>query len=159
MADTESFKKLFTVEEANASLPLVKAIACDLATLSHEVIERRERLAMLSSSRRPGRTNDAYGEELAQIEEELERDTERLQEYVEELRALGVEPKNGPEGLLDFPSLLDGRVVYLCWKLGEPEVLYWHELDAGFRGRQPLYAESLSADGSEDPSSDLSGER
>lgn len=157
MAGTESFKKLFTVEEANASLPLVRAIANDLATLSHEVIERRERLAMLSSNRRPGKTNDAYGEELAQIEEELERDTERLQEYVEELRALGVEPKNGPEGLLDFPCMMDGRVVFLCWKLGEPEVLYWHELEAGFRGRQPLYAESLSGGADTEQSGDLPG--
>jgi hypothetical protein len=145
MSEAELFKKYFTVEEANASLPLVRAIANDLAALSREVIERRERLAILNGNRRPGKASDAYSEELAQIEEELNRDTERLQEYVEELRALGVEPKNGPEGLIDFPSLMDGRTVYLCWKLGESEVMHWHELDAGFRGRQPLYAESLSA--------------
>jgi hypothetical protein len=146
MSEAESFKKFFTVEEANASLPLVRAIASDLAALSREVIERRERLAMLSGSRKPGKSKDAYGEELAQIEEELVRDTERLQEYVEELRALGVEPKNGPEGLIDFPTMMDGHVVFLCWKLGEPEILHWHELDAGFRGRQLLYAESLSGE-------------
>lgn len=146
MSEAELSKKYFTVDEANASLPLVKAIARDLADLSREVIERRERLAMLSGNRRGGKARDAYAEELAQIEEELQRDTERLQEYVEELRALGVEPKNGPEGLIDFPSLMDGREVYLCWKLGEPEIMHWHELDAGFRGRQPLFAESVNAD-------------
>jgi len=59
-------------------------------------------------------------------------------------RHLGVEPKNGPEGLVDFPAVLDGRPVYLCWKLGEPEVLHWHDLDAGFRGRQPLTAGSAA---------------
>ncbi len=65
-------------------------------------------------------------------------------EYVEELRALGVEPKSGPEGLVDFPSLMDERVVFLCWKLGENEVTNWHELDAGFRGRQSLVAGTVS---------------
>jgi hypothetical protein len=69
-----------------------------------------------------------------------------LQEYVEELRQLGVEPKNGPEGLVDFPAMLDGRPVFLCWKLGEPEVMFWHDLEAGFQGRQPLAAGSVAGD-------------
>ena len=68
----------------------------------------------------------------------MEKDSLRLREYVEELRALGVEPKSGTEGLVDFPALLDGRKVYLCWKLGESRVLFWHDLEAGFVGRQPL---------------------
>ncbi|HWB01353.1 MAG TPA: DUF2203 domain-containing protein, partial [Pirellulales bacterium] len=80
-------------------------------------------------------------------EDELERDAQRLQEYVEELRQLGVEPKSGPDGLVDFPTLIDGRPAYLCWKLGEPEILYWHDLDAGFSGRQPLVAESGAGKG------------
>ena len=62
----------------------------------------------------------------------------RLREYVEELRALGVEPKSGTEGLVDFPALLNGRKVYLCWKLGESRVLFWHDLEAGYVGRQPV---------------------
>jgi hypothetical protein len=98
-------------------------------------------------SNRPGKhSRDAYAEELSQIEEELEKDTQQLREYVEELRALGVEPKNGPEGLIDFPAMMDGRVVFLCWRLGEAEVLHWHELEAGFAGRQPLCAGSMSGD-------------
>ena len=72
------------------------------------------------------------------METELEMDGRRILEYVEELRQLGVEAKSATEGLVDFPAVLDGRTVYLCWRLGEPEVLYWHELDAGFRGRKPL---------------------
>ena len=51
---------------------------------------------------------------------------------------LTVEPKGAAEGLVDFPAMLNGRLVYLCWKLGEPEVQYWHDLEAGFQGRQPL---------------------
>ena len=62
------------------------------------------------------------------------------------MQDLGVEPKNAVEGLVDFPSIMDDRVVYLCWKLDEPEVLYWHEVDAGFAGRQPLTASSGAMD-------------
>jgi hypothetical protein len=132
--------KTFTVQQANAALPLVKAITSDLATLSRDVTERRQRLAMLVA-RRERSVGDIYSEELRQIEEELEKDTDRLRELVEELRQLGVEPKGGPEGVIatvDFPSIVDGRLVYLCWRLGEAEVLFWHDLDAGFAGRQPL---------------------
>ena len=147
-------RKLFTVEQANAALPLVRAIATDLAELARDVIERRERVkAILAMRERMGdrRSANPYDEEVALVEEELDRDIRRLQEYVEELRALGVEPKGATEGLVDFPAIMDGRPVYLCWKVGEPEVLYWHELDAGFPGRQPLYADSgVSGSRSED---------
>ncbi|HEY1600883.1 MAG TPA: DUF2203 domain-containing protein [Pirellulales bacterium] len=141
--DLSEVRKTFTVESANASLPLVRAIVTDLAALSRDVVDRRERLSLLLAGRERG-VQDPYGEELSQIEEELEKDSQRLQEYVEELRQLGVEPKNGPEGLVDFPAILDGRPIYLCWKLGEPEVLHWHDLDAGFRGRQPLTASAAT---------------
>jgi hypothetical protein len=131
-------RKLFTPEQANAALPLVRAIVKDLAELSREVIERRERLTVLQGGRDRQARGDLYAQELEQIEQEIEKDTERLQEYVDELRQLGVEPKNGPDGLVDFPAMIDGRPVYLCWKLGEAEVMHWHDLEAGFRGRQPL---------------------
>jgi hypothetical protein len=138
-------KKFFTPEQANQALPLVRAITTDLAHLSRDVIERRERLTRLMAGREI-EAGDPYGEEVAEVERELEFDTKRLNEYVEELRQLGVEPKNGPEGLVDFPARMDGREVYLCWKLGEPEVLFWHHLDAGFAGRQPLTADVGAAD-------------
>jgi hypothetical protein len=65
-----------------------------------------------------------------------------LGDYVVELKKRSVEPKNPPEGLVDFPTIIDGREAFLCWKLDEPEVLFWHELEAGFAGRQSLTAES-----------------
>lgn len=138
--------KLFTLEQANAALPLVRAITSDLAQLSREVQERRERLALLSAGHGQG-AKDPYAEELAQIEEELDKDSQQLQVYVDELRALGVEPKGGVEGLVDFPAMIDDRLVFLCWKLGESEVLYWHEIDAGFQGRQSLTAGSVAGEG------------
>lgn len=136
-------RRTFTVQQANAALPLVRAIVRDLVEASREVMERRERLSYLIGGRSRNR-HDPYREELAQIEEELEKDSRQLREYVEELRQLGVEPKGATEGLVDFPTLVDGRLVYLCWQLGESEVLYWHEHDAGFAGRQPLTAEALA---------------
>ena len=147
MSSENPNQKLFTVEQANAALPLVRAIAKDLAELSREVIERRERLSFLQAGRE-FEAGDPYQDELAHVQDELEKDRLKLQDYVEELRQLGVEPKNGPEGLIDFPSMMDGRLVYLCWRLGEPEVLYWHDIDAGFQGRQPLAAGSATGDSS-----------
>jgi hypothetical protein len=131
--------RVFTLDQANATLPLVRAIAGDLVELSRDVIERRQRLDLLSSGR-DFEAGDPYDDELAHIEKELEKDAVKLQEFVSELRQLGVEPKSGPEGLVDFPALMDGRLVYLCWRYGEPEILYWHELDSGFAGRQSLTA-------------------
>lgn len=147
------FKRLFTVEEANATLPLVRAICADMSELSQSLLERRERLAHLAGRRAAaGKTdpNDPYLEELAQVEKDLNDESERLQEYVTELRDLGVEPKDAPKGLVDFPSMMDDRVVFLCWQLGEAEVLYWHEVADGFPGRQPLTAESAAGDDSFD---------
>ncbi|MDX1963940.1 MAG: DUF2203 domain-containing protein [Pirellulales bacterium] len=135
--------KLFTLEQANAMLPLVRAIVQDLSVLSQDVIDRRERLAGLKAKRAKPR-DDLYQQEVQQIEQELQQDTLRLREFVEELQDLGVEPKNGPEGIVDFRCLLDGRVVYLCWKLGENRITHWHELEAGFAGRQTLPVEFLS---------------
>jgi hypothetical protein len=144
-------ERLFTIEQANAMLPLVRAITGDLATLAKDVVERRHRLALLLTGREL-KTGDPYSDELSQMESDLERDARRLQEYVEELRQLGVEPKGAVEGLVDFPCELDGRLVLLCWRLGEPEVVFYHDLDAGFAGRQPLTAGSVSADYGDDAS-------
>lgn len=142
---SEDYKpaRLFTIDQANSMLPLVRAITGDLSSLARDVMERRHRLALLTAGRdlKPG---DPYSDELAQMEGDLERDAIRLQGYVDELRELGVEPKGAVEGLVDFPCEMDGRIVLLCWRLGEPEVLYWHDLEAGFAGRQPLTAGSVS---------------
>ena len=144
--------RLFTIEQANAMLPLVRAITTDLAGLAKDVVERRHRLALLTTGRdlKPG---DPYSDELSQMEADLERDATRLQGYVDELRELGVEPKGAVEGLVDFPCMLDGRLVLLCWRLGESEVLYWHDLESGFGGRQPLTAGSMPGEFGQDDES------
>jgi len=139
-------KKYFKVEEANQSLPLVRAVVSDIVTKFREIQERKERLELLRPKKRPqGQAPETmYSEELAQVEQDLETELARLQEYILELHALGIEFKDPVMGLVDFPSLMDGREVCLCWRLGEPEVSFWHELDAGFQGRQSLLADSFS---------------
>jgi hypothetical protein len=132
-------KKYFTVAEANATLPLVKAIVRDIAELARDLQERQERLTRVKPAPRSG-VLEAHQEELQQAQADFERDQERLMEYEQELKDLGVELKDYFTGLIDFPSLMDDREVLLCWRLGEPEVGYWHELDAGFAGRQKLHS-------------------
>lgn len=134
---SEKETRLFTVAQANASLPLVRAITGDIVELTGSMIERRERLQYLKSGREDA-PDDMYSDELDDMERLLEADAERLQDLVEELADLGVELKSLPDGLIDFPSIRDGRRIYLCWKYDEPQVEYWHELDAGFSGRQEI---------------------
>jgi hypothetical protein len=64
-----------------------------------------------------------------------------LQCLVEDIHSCGCHLKDLDSGLVDFPTLWEGREVYLCWKLGEPRVGYWHELEAGFAGRRSLETE------------------
>lgn len=136
-ASTYKPTRLFTPEQANAMLPLVRAITRDIVELATDIMERKQRVESLVKAR-PGRGSDVYADELQQTEEDLEKDIKRLQAYVDELLELGVELKSPLDGLVDFPSQIDGKPALLCWKLGEPAVLFWHDLDSGFAGRQPL---------------------
>lgn len=132
-------KKFFTVQEANKMLPLIRSIVSDIVEKFRELYQLHERLEVLGGSRREALL-EAHREEVEQMEEEFEGGKRKLFELIEELQELGVEFK-GPDGLVDFPALLGDREVYLCWKLGEPEVKYWHEVEGGFAGRQELTSE------------------
>jgi hypothetical protein len=129
-------KRYFTAAEANATLPLVRAIVGDITELARQLQERHERLMrVLPEGRAAG---EAHREELLHVQQELERDKGRMQDYERELRELGVELKDYRTGLIDFPCWMGEREVCLCWRLGEPELAHWHEVDAGFAGRQKL---------------------
>ena len=65
---------------------------------------------------------------------------EQISENLQVVQEMGVLVKDVDLGLCDFPYLLDGRIVYLCWKLGESEIRWWHEVSSGYRDRQPLEA-------------------
>jgi hypothetical protein len=147
MKKTPPSKKYFTVAEANAMLPLVRAIVDDIVSLYADIHERRDRLAKVRLL--PGHRRDEdnpYDEEVQQIEDEIEKDIHRLNEYCDELRRLGVELKDSVVGLVDFLTQIDGRDAYLCWKRGEGEIAYWHALDTGFGGRQSLLEGSVTGE-------------
>src|SRR5437764_12893796 len=105
--------RMFTIDQANAMLPLVRAITTDLASVAKDVVERRHRLALLTSGRdlKPG---DPSSDELAQLEADLERDATRLQQYGDELRQRGVEPQGAVEGVVGCPAVKDRRLVLQC---------------------------------------------
>jgi len=134
----EKKRRYFTVEDANKALPLVRMIVSDIVRQYRIVDDLQQRLSVVARERRRS-SNDVYSEELAQSQAELDAEENTLRNYIDELRRLGVEFK-GPDGLCDFYSIMDGREVFLCWRLGEPEVRYWHDIDAGFAGRRPLPA-------------------
>ncbi|HEV3166285.1 MAG TPA: DUF2203 domain-containing protein [Isosphaeraceae bacterium] len=141
----EAKRKHFTVEEANKALPLVKVIVSDIVRQFQTVNELTQRLSAVMHGRKTS-PRDPYAEELAQSKAEMEAEEAKLRAFREELTRLGVELK-GPDGLCDFPSLMEGREVYLCWRLGEPEVMYWHEIHDGFPGRRPLKAHAAATSG------------
>lgn len=136
--------RVFTLKEANQRLPLVRAIVQDIVTLFGDLQSRRDRLAEVKRMRGQNTAGRMYLEELEQVEIEIEHDEEKLVGYVNELAELGAELKDPRIGLIDFPALLNDRIVYLCWKLGEGDIQFWHELDAGFAGRQTVDLEVFS---------------
>lgn len=124
--------KTFTIDQANRTLPLVRKIVQDIV----DEYARWQKLvkALDVSAAVPSR--DAA--ELERLQRDIQSAAAAIDRYVGELTALGVETKGLDVGLVDFPGEIDGRPVYLCWRLGEPAVAHWHERDAGFAGRQPL---------------------
>jgi hypothetical protein len=134
-------KKYFTVDEANATLPLLRAILRDVTALAQDLRDRHQRILRLQSA---GKVDRAHDEEVQTMIADFERDQDRMREYEAELQQLGVELKDYLTGLVDFRCWMDGREVYLCWRLGEPDIGHWHELDAGFAGRQKLRQQVLN---------------
>jgi len=134
MSATRKIKKrFFTVDEANATLPLVRVIVRDIAAQANTLRELDRRLRRLQES-----SDSAVAAELEPLIAEIEAAQEQMRHHEQELEQLHVELKDHFTGLIDFRGKVDGREVYLCWRLGEPEVGHWHELDAGFMGRQKL---------------------
>jgi hypothetical protein len=141
MAGQRPKKKYYTVAEANATLPLLRSILRDVTALAGELRGRHERLARLQDA---GKLDAAHDEEIQAEIAEFERGQERMKEYEAELGRLHIELKDYFTGLVDFRAVIDGREVYLCWRLGEAEVAHWHELDAGFAGRRPLAPQTVN---------------
>lgn len=124
--------KLFTIQEANALLPSVKVILARIQRAHRGLSKYRDdaRKAAEAAEHGGGGIEDgvAYAIVLTEMTSQMSA-----------LDALGVQLKDFERGLIDFPSLRDGRVVLLCWQMGEGDELeWWHDVDAGFAGRTPL---------------------
>jgi hypothetical protein len=133
--------RIFTVEEANRTLPLVSRIVADLVR-EHQQWEDKVREFELATVGSSPEKPDAIAELLQFEAQRLAKDIEG---YIAELNKLGVICKGMDTGLVDFRGRIDGRDVYYCWKLGEPSVMFWHEIDAGFVGRQRLHPLALAS--------------
>lgn len=120
-------RRKFTLAEANRSLPLVKRIVRDVVNVHTECSHLQ---ASITATPR-GRKQD-------ELETKLEGKLQKLHDLVEEINLVGCEIKDCSIGLIDYLSRHQGRDVYLCWKLGEEKIHYWHELHSGFAGRQPV---------------------
>ena len=126
--------QLYTVEQANRTLPLVRRIVEDIVTNHQRWRERILELDLLASSARA----DAPDGRATELEREAQTLARDIDAFEQELTRLGIVLKDRRLGLIDFPAEVMGRQVWLCWRLGEPSVQFFHELDAGFGGRKPL---------------------
>ena len=126
--------RFYGIDEANARLaelrPLLEGLRADrdaVATAQRELVRAR-------------RTNGSreHGEELAQREEQIRELVRRMERAVAQVEAWDVTLRDIGSGLIDFPALANGRPIWLCWRLGEDAIAWWHETNVGFEGRKPL---------------------
>jgi hypothetical protein len=123
------YERHFTRAEANAVLPSLKPLLRQLRDAKDELTdnEAHEVLSEAAASNGGGEEGRQVGVAFLEVR--------RLLETIEES---GIVLRDIDRGLVDFPAMLEGREVYFCWELGEDDVSYWHDLDSGYRGREPL---------------------
>ncbi len=126
------FKKYFTPAEAQRTLPLVKRIVEDILNLGYDL---RTLMTMLGDD--------------AADNPQIQAMMEQLKDYFLELEQLGCFYKdwNFSIGLVDFPAIINGKEVFLCWRSDEESIHYYHEIEAGYAGRQLIPAELLAENG------------
>lgn len=120
-------EKVYTPAQANELLPHLAPTLVELREKFEDANRIREAVVVAASSNGWSEKRDEWGRTLARVAELIER----LQEWEIQLRDIST-------GLVDFPALVDGQEAWLCWRLGEPEVGYWHPTDSGFTDRRPL---------------------
>jgi len=120
----------FTLEQANAALALIRPLMTRLMGIRDEILGSQPEIWLVIQKGAGNGGSKLAGEMAFRFKE--------VDDLVRRIQAMGVLIKDLNTGLVDFPALRDGREVYLCWRYGEEAVLYWHEIDAGFTGRQAL---------------------
>ena len=131
MAETpEQDERIFTLAEAQSLLPRLRSLLGDVG-------EQWEHVRKLNPEVQKARDNaqfDGYSKSGVEYVEAVSH----LMSLMHQIKDLGVLVKDLDKGLCDFPYMRDGRVVYLCWHLGEERIEYWHDIETGFAGREPL---------------------
>ena len=132
--------KLFSVEEANQLLPQVRQILQELRRFRNEMeeLERKKAVEELSWLQPDGTVSPKAQESLEQFEQQQDQKMEVFERTLQGLNAIGGQLKDLDAGLVDFFTARGETLVYLCWKDGEDEIRYWHDLESGFAGRRPL---------------------
>jgi hypothetical protein len=120
----------FSLEKANEVLVEIRPMIAELLELRGEILEKQPQAWPVIEK--------SAGNGGGKIASELVRDFNRIDALVRAINATGAILKDVNTGLVDFLAVRDGREVYLCWRYGEPEIQYWHELEGGFAGRQPI---------------------
>jgi hypothetical protein len=126
--------RYYGIDEANERL-------IELRPMLEQLRADRDRVAKIQRDLEHGRqTNgsEEHAEQLGELEDEAREIVRRMQTSVGMIDAWGVTLRDIPSGLIDFPALANGRPIWLCWRLGEGDVGWWHETNAGFDSRQPL---------------------
>lgn len=122
--------RLFSVQEANALIPHLRGLLAKVQTERHRMMEMKPELEK-AQQRHVYDWGSSRGVEYIEI-------LDAFQQALHEIEELGVLVKDLDVGLCDFPHKREGRVVLLCWKQDEEEVSWWHDVDTGFAGRQPI---------------------
>lgn len=137
--------RIFTLAEANRTLPFVRRVVQDIVETDKQIC------TLYEQCRKFGEEGQSF--KVDEIECQIRMLLDSRQEYVEELEGIGCEFKDFQLGLVDFPARLGDRTVYLCWRMGEPEIRFWHELRSGFASRQPIDGHFSSNGGAYGPPS------
>jgi hypothetical protein len=130
-------ERAFTPEEANAALAEVRPLVERMVATRRVLLDAQRRQAELVA-RVASNGGGLTPPDVAAAAAEVQQSTAELVAVLEELERLGVQVKDLDRGLVDFPCVHRGRVVLLCWELGEDEVAFWHGADEGYAGRKPL---------------------
>jgi hypothetical protein len=128
--------RYYAIDEANTLLPDVDRILAALRDQREELIEARDRALTLTPE--DGAATPEAAEQLRLIRLRMQGLIDQMQAGVARLVELDITLRDIKTGLIDFPALLSGRPIWLCWRLGEAEVGHWHAHDEGFDSRRPL---------------------
>ncbi|MBI3322261.1 MAG: DUF2203 domain-containing protein [Candidatus Omnitrophica bacterium] len=140
MAQKEPRPKVFTLEEANSLLPTVQGLLQSLRSRRHEMMRIEEKRAVeeLTWLQPDGTVSTRAQEEVRRLDELFSQASDAFKDALERLVATGAQLKDLEEGLVDFFAEREEELVFLCWKDGEEQIRFWHDLDSGFAGRKPL---------------------